>query len=104
MFTLEVTAVLAGERASWSPRMGGAPLDMRSDGTRYDWPVLGLALVAVLCLGALVAVLVLRVVRSTPCRPVSRRTEMARRSLPGVGGRRPEVGEAMTAAGPFPRQ
>jgi hypothetical protein len=44
--------------------MGGAPLDMRSDGTRYDWPVLGLALVAVLCLGALVAVLVLRVVRS----------------------------------------
>jgi hypothetical protein len=63
-FTLEITAVLAGERASWSPRIGGAPLDMRSDGTRYDWPVLGLALVAVLCLGALVAVLVLRVVRS----------------------------------------
>ncbi|HEX6166599.1 MAG TPA: hypothetical protein VFZ30_07430 [Acidimicrobiales bacterium] len=63
-FTLEVTAVLAGEQTSWSPRLGDAPLDMRSDSTRYDWPVLGLALVAVLCFGASAAVLVVRVVRS----------------------------------------
>ena len=63
-FTLEVTAVLAGRSTSWSPRLGDAPLDMRSDSTRYDWPVLGLALVSVLCLGALVALLVARVLRS----------------------------------------
>jgi hypothetical protein len=63
-FTLEVTARLPGGSTSWSPRLGDAPLDMRSDSTSYDWPVLGLALVAVVCLGALVAVLVLRVVRS----------------------------------------
>jgi hypothetical protein len=63
-FTLEVTARLPGGSTSWSPRLGDAPLDMRSDSTRYDWPVLGLAFVAVVCLGALVAVLVLRVVRS----------------------------------------
>lgn len=65
-FTLEVTARLPGGSSSWSPRLGDAPLEMRSDSTSYDWPVLGLALVAVLCLGALVALLVVRAVRSRP--------------------------------------
>jgi hypothetical protein len=63
-FTLEVTANLPGASTSWSPRLGDEPLDMRSDSTRYDWPVLALALVCALCLAALAAVLVMRLLRS----------------------------------------
>lgn len=64
MFTLEVTASLAGESTTWTPRLGDAPVAMVADVTVYDTPVLALAAVAVLCLVALAVLLTVRAVRS----------------------------------------
>jgi hypothetical protein len=64
MFTLELTASLAGEDATWTPRLGDAPVDMVADVTVYDTPVLALAAVAVVCLTALVVLLIVRAVRA----------------------------------------
>lgn len=64
MFAFELTASLPGADASWSPRLGDEPVDVRADSTVYDWPVLGLAAVAVAALVALAAVLVTRAVRA----------------------------------------
>ncbi len=64
MLTFEVTSRLAGDETTWSPRLGDAPVDMRAETTRYDWPVLALALVSALSLVALVGVLAVLAVRS----------------------------------------
>jgi hypothetical protein len=64
MLTLEVTASLAGESTTWTPRLGDAPVAVAADATVYDTPVLALAAVAVLCLAALVALLIVRAVRA----------------------------------------
>ena len=64
MFTVELTATLAGEGTTWTPRLGEAPVDMVADATVYDTPVLALAAVAVLSLAGLVVVLVVRGVRA----------------------------------------
>ena len=58
--TVEVTADLGGERQSWAPRLGDAPVDMAADRTVYDVPVLALTAVAV---GAALALAVLLLVR-----------------------------------------
>lgn len=65
-FTLDVRARLAGSEDVWQPRLGEGPVEMRATSTRYDWPVLGLSVVAVVALLALVGVLVARAVRSRP--------------------------------------
>ena len=59
-FTFEVAARLPGAEQTWSPRLGDGPVEMQADSTRNDWPVLGLAQVAVLSLVALAGVLVRR--------------------------------------------
>lgn len=64
MVTLEVTSRLAGDETTWSPRLGDVPVDMQAETTRYDRPVLVLALVSALCLLALAVVLVVRAARS----------------------------------------
>lgn len=67
-FTLEVTAALPGEETTWSPRLGGDPVDMQAGSTVVDWPVVVLALLAALSLGALVVVLVVRAVPAVRAR------------------------------------
>ncbi len=64
MFTLEITSRLPGDETTWAPRLGEAPVDLQAETTRYDWPVLVLALVSALCLVALVVVLVVRALRA----------------------------------------
>ena len=62
--TFELTARLAGERTTWSPRLGDGPVALAAEETVYDGPVLALAAVAALSVAALVAVLAVRAVRS----------------------------------------
>jgi hypothetical protein len=61
-FTVEITSRLDGVETSWSPRLGDAPVEMATESTSYDWPVLVLSAVAVLASVGLVAVLVARLV------------------------------------------
>lgn len=60
----EITARLGGDDTSWSPRLGEGPVTLAAGTTRYDLPVLGLALVALVSLLALVLVLSRRALRS----------------------------------------
>lgn len=60
VLALDVTARLPGDETTWSPRLGDAPVALESESTVNDWPVLGLALLAALCLVASVVVLVVR--------------------------------------------
>ena len=60
---LDVTARLAGEETTWSPRLGDPPLAMAAENTVVDTGVVVLVAVAGLCVVALVALLVVRVVR-----------------------------------------
>jgi hypothetical protein len=62
--TIEVTSRLAGDETTWTPRLGDQPVDMRAETTRYDWPVLVLTVVALGAVAALVALLVVRALRS----------------------------------------
>ena len=63
-FAFELTARLAGDETTWTPRLGDVPVDLEAESTRYDWPVLGLAAVAVAALVALLVVVVARTLRS----------------------------------------
>jgi hypothetical protein len=63
VFTFELTAALPGGTTTWSPRLGEGPVEVRAESTAYDWPVLGLAALAVASFVALVVVLVVRAVR-----------------------------------------
>lgn len=62
ILALDVTARLPGDETTWSPRLGDAPVAMSSESTVDDRLVLGLALLAGLCLVASVVVLVVRLV------------------------------------------
>ncbi len=65
---VEITAHLAGDDVTWTPRLGEGPLDMASDSTLYHWPALTLVVVAGLCLLALAVVLLDRLRRRLPGR------------------------------------
>jgi hypothetical protein len=64
MFTLEVTARLAGDETTWTPRLGEGPVALEAESTRYEWPVLALTLVSAAALLALLVVLAGRLLRS----------------------------------------
>jgi uncharacterized protein len=66
MFSLEIAADLPGggsSGATWSPRLGGGPVEMEATGTVRDWPVLALAALAGSCALALVILLLVRLAR-----------------------------------------
>jgi hypothetical protein len=64
MLSLELDVRLPGaEATSWTPELGGDPVEMSTASTLYHWPVLALSAIAVLCLVALAAVLVRRSLR-----------------------------------------
>ena len=65
MFSLEISADLPGDSTTgvWAPVLGGPPVEMADAGTVRDWWVLGLAALAVACGLALVAVLLVPVLR-----------------------------------------
>jgi len=64
MFSLRISADLPGSTAaSWTPALGGEPVEMAASGTVRDWWVLALAAVAVACGLALVTMLVVRLRR-----------------------------------------
>jgi uncharacterized protein len=65
MFSLEISADLPGgpADATWAPVLGGPPVELAATGTVRDWWVLALAALAVVCGVALVAVLLVPVVR-----------------------------------------
>ncbi len=69
MVKLDVDVQLPGQSQSWSPVLGGKAVAMSSKSTVYDAPVIGLAVVAVLCLLALGTVLLLRWRRGAPAAP-----------------------------------
>jgi hypothetical protein len=60
MVTLDVEVELPGASQSWSPELGGAPVDLAASSTVYNKPVLLLAALAVVCLVGLGAVLLVR--------------------------------------------
>ncbi|MFO7281290.1 MAG: hypothetical protein C0P77_012875 [Thermoanaerobacterales bacterium] len=66
VFTFELVAALPGGTTTWSPRLGDGPVEVRAETTVHDWPVLGLAALAVASFLALVVVLVVRAVRRRP--------------------------------------
>jgi hypothetical protein len=61
-FSLDVTVVLAGEATSWSPELGGAPVDLAAATTVDDRPVQVLATLAAAALAALVVLLLARAI------------------------------------------
>ena len=65
MFSLEISADLPGDSTPgvWAPVLGGPPVEMAATGTVRDWWVLGLATLAAACGLALVALLLVRVLR-----------------------------------------
>jgi uncharacterized protein len=74
MFALEISADLPGDStaATWTPELGGEPVEMAASGTVRDWWVLALAALSVACGVALVAVLVVelrRRIRGPASRP-----------------------------------
>jgi hypothetical protein len=62
-FSLDVTVVLAGEATSWSPELGGPPVDLATATTVDDRPVQILATLAAAALAALITLLAVRAVR-----------------------------------------
>jgi hypothetical protein len=65
MFSLEIRVVLPdGEGHTWSPTVGGQPVNMKAEAVLYDTMVLGLAAAALLCAVALLVVLLVRWRRS----------------------------------------
>ena len=66
VFTFELVAALPGGTTTWSPRLGDGRVEVRAETTVHDWPVLGLAALAVVSFLALVVVLVVRAVRRRP--------------------------------------
>lgn len=60
MVTLDIEVELPGATQSWTPELGGEPVDMAASSTVYEKPVLLLAAAAVLCLVGLGAVLLVR--------------------------------------------
>lgn len=64
MATFDVEVLLpGGDTASFSPELGGEPVDMSAETTLYHWPVLLLAAVAVVCVVALLVVVAWRLVQ-----------------------------------------
>jgi hypothetical protein len=64
MMNLDVEVVLpGGDETSWSPALGGDPVDMSTETTLYHWPVLALVAIALACAIGLLATLGLRLLR-----------------------------------------
>ena len=64
MFSLEISADLPGDSVTaWEPVLGEQPVEMATTGTVRDWWVLALAALAVVCGVALVALLLVPVLR-----------------------------------------
>jgi hypothetical protein len=64
MLNLDVEVLLpGGDETSWSPALGGEPMNMSTETTLYHWPVLALVAVALACAVGLLVVLALRLLR-----------------------------------------
>lgn len=64
MYRLHIRALLPGDDAAWTPALGGPPVTMEAGSTVYDVPVLVLVALSALALAGLVAVFVVRTLRS----------------------------------------
>jgi hypothetical protein len=70
MFALDIRVALpGGHEDTWSPTLGGPPVEMATETTLYDITVLALAAVSALCLVALVTLLLIRRRRRAASQP-----------------------------------